>query len=197
MRGLVMLKNNEQKFIDLKDLDKLVPHYWRDRINLLVNKDIPKQPKTSDDVLITKFATFNETDIQQKFYKSFNLMACEMKLEDMGNQLEFVQNDNGDTAGGSLTQIQRMVLYKRKKAEGSRKGFPDCSMLLFNQALNLRDTVFCEVKKISAPSSIHIREEQLEWFLKLNGMGFKSYITNNPIFFRDTVLGEIKNFFKQ
>ena len=192
-----MAKNNEQKFIDLKDLDKLVPHYWRDRINLLVNKDIPKQAKTTDDILIIKFAALKESDIQQYFYKLFNLVANEMKFRHKFNELEFVQNDNGDTAGGSLTQIQRMVLYKRKKAEGSRKGFPDCSMLLFNQALNLRDTVFCEVKKISAPSSIHIREEQLEWFLKLNGMGFKSYITNNPIFFRDTVLGEIKNFFKQ
>jgi hypothetical protein len=120
-----------------------------------------------------------------------------MKFRHKFNELEFVQNDNGDTAGGSLTQIQRMVLYKRKKAEGSRKGFPDCSMLLFNQGLNLRDTIFCEVKKIAAQSSIHIREEQLELFLKLNGMGFKSYITNNPIFFRDKVLGEVRNFFKQ
>tara|TARA_R110000868_G_scaffold29030_1_gene107926 strand:+ start:4081 stop:4653 length:573 start_codon:yes stop_codon:yes gene_type:complete len=189
------MKNNEQKFIDLKDLDKLVPHYWRDRINLLVNKDIPKRPKTSDDTLIIKFAALKESDMQQYFYKLFNLVAQEMKFRHKFNELEFVQNDNGDTAGGSLTQIQRMVLYKRKKAEGSRKGFPDCSMLLFNQGLNLRDTIFCEVKKIAAPSSIHIREEQLEWFLKLNGMGFNAYITNNPIFFRDVVLGEVRNFF--
>jgi hypothetical protein len=74
------MKNNEQKFIDLKDLDKLVPHYWRDRINLLVNKDIPKRPKTSDDTLIIKFAALKESDMQQYFYKLFNLVAQEMKF---------------------------------------------------------------------------------------------------------------------
>jgi len=38
-------------------------------------------------------------------------------------------------------------------------------------------------------------EDQLEWFLKMNKMGFKAYITNNPIFFRDVVLKEIRNYF--
>jgi len=30
--------------------------------------------------------------------------------------------------------------------------------------------------------------------VRLNDMGFKSYITNNPIFFRDVILGEVKKF---
>jgi len=78
-----------------------------------------------------------------------------------------------------------------------RKGFPDISIYLYSANVNLRDTVFCEVKRIGAPSEIHLTEEQLNWFLKLNSMGFNSYITNNPIFFKDVVLKEIKsNFIK-
>jgi len=145
--------------------------------------------------LFPQFATLKESDIQQYFHKSFNATASELKFGNKGLELEFVQNDNGDTAGGSLTQIQRMVLYKRKKAEGSRKGYPDCS-LHFSKLNHYPQTIFCEVKKIAAPSAINLREEQLEWFLKLNRMGFKSYITNNPIFFREVILKEIKDFFK-
>ncbi|MBM5782398.1 MAG: hypothetical protein FJ368_03140 [Pelagibacterales bacterium] len=188
------VKDNEQKFIDLKELDSLVPKEWHDKINLLYNKDIPKQPKTADELIIYRLAQLKETDMQQFFYKSFKFLACEMKLKNMSNELEFVQNDNGDTAGGQLSQIQRMVLYKRKKAEGSRKGYPDCSMH-FSKPNHYPQTIFCEVKKIAAPSGINLREEQLEWFLKLNKMGFDAYITNNPTFFRDVILKKIKNYF--
>ena len=87
-----------------------------------------------------------------------------------------------------------MSLYKRKKAEGSRAGFPDCSMLISDK--NKRDVLFCEVKKIGAPSDVRLTEEQLGWFINLNRMGFKCYITNNPIFFRDVILKEIKEFLK-
>jgi hypothetical protein len=189
------MKDSKQKFIDLKELDKLVPKEWRDRINLLFNKDIPKIPNAADDLIITRLSALKETDMQQFFHKLFNSLACELKFKDNKFNLEFVQNDNGDTAGGSLTQIQRMVLYKRKKAEGSRKGFPDCSMY-FSKPNQYPQTIFCEIKKIAAPSGINLREEQLEWFLKLNKMGFKSYITNNPTFFKKVVLEEIKNYFK-
>ena len=130
------------------------------------------------------------------FYKQAQLLDCELKVQNKFNQLEFVQIDNGDTAGGKLTEIQRMVLYKRKKAEGGRKGFSDVMMPFYSATLNYHDVVFCEVKKIAAPSGINLREEQLDWFLKLNSMGFKSYITNNPIFFKKVVLEEIKNYFK-
>ena len=68
-------------------------------------------------------------------------------------------------------------------------------MYFYSAKLNLRDTVFCEVKRIGAPSEIHLTEEQLDWFLKLNSMGFNAYIINNPIFFRDVVLKQIKNNF--
>lgn len=190
------MKNNEQKYIDLKELDNLVPKEWRDRINLLFNKDIPKNPNTANELIISRLSSLKETDIQQHFHKEANLLACELKAKNKFNDLTFVQVDNGDTAGGGLSQIQRMVLYKRKKAEGSKKGFPDVMMPFYCSNLNYRDVVFCEVKKIAAPSGIHLREEQLEWFLRLNSMGFKAYITNNPIFFKNVVLKEIKDFYK-
>lgn len=185
----------KKEFIDLKELDNLVPHCFRDRIDLLFNKDIPKTPTTPDELLLYRLAQLKESDVQQYFYKEFNALANELKAEDSENGLEFVQNDNGDTAGGQLTQGQRIALYKRKKAEGSRKGFPDISMYIFSNKLNLPLTRFCEVKKIGAPSEIHLSKEQLEWFLKLNNMGFKAYITNSPIFFKKVILEEIKSFF--
>jgi hypothetical protein len=182
-------------YIDIKNIDKLVPKELLHKINFLFNKDIPKEPKTPNDLLIYRLSQLKESDMQQYFYKQVVLLQYELKQLNKFNELEFVQNDNGDTAGGQLSQGQRIALYKRKKAEGSRKGFPDISMYFYSAKLNLRDTVFCEVKRIGAPSEIHLTEEQLDWFLKLNSMGFNAYIINNPIFFRDVVLKQIKNNF--
>jgi len=190
------MKNNKKEYIDLKELPNLVAKEFLPKINLLFNKDIPKEPKTADELILYRLAQLKETDMQQYFHKEFNAFACEMKALNKFNELFFVQNDNGDTAGGSLSQIQRMVLYKRKKAEGSKKGFPDISKYVYSAKINLRDTFFCEVKKIGAPSEIHLGKEQLDWFLKLNSMGFNAYITNNPIFFKKVVLGEIRKMFK-
>jgi len=192
MKGYSNYKND---YIDIKNIDKLVPKELLHKINFLFNKDIPKEPKTPNDLLIYRLSQLKESDMQQFFYKQVVLLQYELKQLNKFNELEFVQNDNGDTAGGQLSQGQRIALYKRKKAEGSRKGFPDISMYFYSAKLNLRDTVFCEVKRIGAPSEIHLTEEQLDWFLKLNSMGFNAYITNNPIFFKDVVLGEIKKIF--
>lgn len=38
------IKKYERKLVDLKTLDQLTPPKWRDRINLLFNRDIPKTP---------------------------------------------------------------------------------------------------------------------------------------------------------
>jgi len=187
----------KKEYVDVKELPNLVPKELLPKINLIFNKDIPKEPKNTDDLIIHRLAQLKESDIQQYFYKEFNVFASEMKYLNKFNELEFVQNDNGDTAGGSLTQIQRICLYKRKKAEGSRAGFPDISMYFYSANLNFRDTVFCEVKKIGAPSEIHLTKEQLEWFIKLNSMGFNAYITNNPIFFKKVILKEIMEYFKK
>jgi len=186
----------KQKFIDLKELDNLVPKEWRDRINLLFNKDIPKIPSNADELIIYRAAQVNESEIQQSFHEQSNNLTRELKAQNKFNELEFVQIDNGDTAGGKLTEIQRMVLYKRKRDEGSKKGFPDVMIPFYSAKLNYRDVFYCEIKKIAAPSGIHLTQEQLNWFLKLNSMGFKAYITNNPIFFQRTILEEIKKYFK-
>ena len=183
------------EYIDLKNIDKLVPKEFLHKINFLFNKDIPKEPKTPNELLIYRLSQLKESDMQQYFYKQAVLLQCELKQLNKFNELEFVQNDNGDSSAGHLSQIQRMALFKRKKAEGSRKGFPDISIYLYSAKLNLRDTVFCEVKKIGAPSEIHLTKEQLDWFLKLNSMSFNAYITNNPIFFKGVVLGNIKKDF--
>lgn len=186
---------SKKEYVDLKQIHKLVPSEYLPKINLLFNKDIPKIPNTADELIIHRLAQLKETNIQQHFHREFNLLACELKMLNKFNRLEFVQIDNGDGAAGNLTNNQRMALFSRKKAEGSRKGIPDIMMPFFASNLNYRDVVFCEVKKIGAPSAIHLTQEQLDWFITLNDMGFNSYITNNPIFFRDVVLKNIKEFY--
>lgn len=191
-----MTNKYKKEYIDLKEINKLVPDHYRHKINLLFNKDIPKEPKNPDELMIYRFAQLTESQIQQAFHTQFNTKAIELKKLNRFNELEFVQNDNGDSAGGQLTQIQRITLYRRKKAEGSRAGFPDIAMLYFCANLNLRDVFYCEVKKIGAPSEIRLTREQLDWFIKLNDMGFNSYITNNPLFFNNVILKKISEMFE-
>ena len=195
LRGWGMKNNYKKEYIDLKELPNLVPSELLPKINLLFNKDVPKTPNTADELIIYRLAQLKETDIQQHFHKEFNAFASEMKALNKHNRLHFIQNDNGDTAGGQLTQGQRIALYKRKKAEGSKAGYHDIDIKVYSAKSNLRDVFHCEVKKIGAPSQIHLTEEQLYWFLESNAMGFNAYITNNPIFFRDVVLGKIKKMF--
>ena len=182
--------------IDIKNLKNLIDKDYLPKINLLFNKDIPKEPKTPDELLLFRFANLKETDIQKYFYSQIQHLALEVIKKDKFNYIEAVKNDNGDAVVSKLTQNQRMAFYARKKAEGFKSGFPDLQILLYNNSINLRDTMYLELKRIDAPSGIHLTEEQLEWFVKLNNIGYNSYITNNPIFFRDVVLKEIKDFFK-
>jgi hypothetical protein len=192
-----IIANKKTDYIDIKNIDKLVPKEFLHKINFLFNKDIPKEPKTPNELLIYRLSQLKESDMQQYFYKQAVLLQYELKQLDKFNELEFVQNDNGDSSAGHLSQIQRMALFKRKKAEGSRKGFFDISIYFYASNINYRDTAFCEVKRIGSPSEIHLSKEQLDWFLKLNSMGFDAYITNNPIFFKDVVLKEIKSNFME
>ena len=53
----------KKNIIDLKELKNLVPTEYLPKINLLFNKDIPKEPKNADELLLTRFATVKETDI--------------------------------------------------------------------------------------------------------------------------------------
>ena len=175
----------KKEVIDVKKLDEITPPEWRGKINLLFNKDIPKNPNTANELIIHNFSKKLETKVQQHFYKEFKLVACEVKFTNKEAELEFVQNDNGGNMG-----IGQKI---KKKAEGSQSGFPDASIYLSNPQSNT--TIFCEVKKIGSPSAIHLTREQFDWFLKLNRMGFDAYITNNPIFFRDVVLKKVRQFY--
>ena len=185
-----------KKTIDVKNLKNLVDADYLPKINLLFNKDIPKEPKTPDELMLLRFAGLKESEIQKYFYSQIRNLGIEIMSKNKLNFIEAVKNDNGDAVVSKLTQNQRMAFYARKKAEGFKGGFPDLTILLFNSRLCLRDTMYLELKRIDAPSGIHLTEEQLVWFVKLNNMGYNSYITNNPIFFRDVVLKEIRNFFE-
>ena len=187
---------NKIKYIDIKKINNLIPKKFQSNINLLTNKDIPQNPKNLDEILLYNIASKKESDIQQYFHKEFNNFANFIETKTKGlSKLIFQQIDNGDSAGGNLNQLQRMKLYKRKKAEGSNAGFPDFMIIYYSNKLNYNNTMFCEVKKIGSPSEIRLTEKQLEWFIKLNEMGFDSFITNNPIFFRDKILKKLENFF--
>lgn len=190
------MSNFEKKTIDVKNLKNLVDHDYLPKINLLFNKNIPKEPKTPDELMLFRFANLKESEIQKYFFSQIRSLGIEIMSKNKLNFMEAVKNDNGDAVVSKLTQNQRMAFYARKKAEGFKGGFPDLTILLFNSRLCLRDTMYLELKRIDAPSGIHLTEEQLDWFVKLNNMGYNSYITNNPIFFRDVVLKEIKNFFE-
>lgn len=190
------MSNFEKKTIDVKNLKNLVDHDYLPKINLLFNKNIPKEPKTPDELMLFRFANLKESEIQKYFFTQIRNLGIEIMSKNKLNFMEAVKNDNGDAVVSKLTENQRMAFYARKKAEGFKGGFPDLTILLFNSRLCLRDTMYLELKRIDAPSGIHLTEEQLDWFVKLNNMGYNSYITNNPIFFRDVVLKEIKNFFE-
>ena len=185
-----------KKTIDVKNLKNLVDADYLPKINLLFNKDIPKEPKTPDELMLFRFSVLKESEIQKYFFSQIRNLGVEIMSKNKLNFMEAVKNDNGDAVVSKLTQNQRMAFYARKKAEGFKGGFPDLTILLFNSRLCLRDTMYLELKRIDAPSGIHLTEEQLDWFVKLNNMGYNSYITNNPIFFRDVVLKEIRNFFE-
>ena len=185
-----------KKTIDVKNLKNLVDADYLPKINLLFNKDIPKEPKTPDELILFRFSGLKESEIQKYFFSQIRNLGIEIMSKNKLNFMEAVKNDNGDAVVSKLTDNQRMAFYARKKAEGFKGGFPDLTILLFNSRICLRDTMYLELKRIDAPSGIHLTEEQLDWFVKLNNMGYNSYITNNPIFFRDVVLKDIRNFFE-
>ena len=190
------MSNYEKKTIDVKNLKNLVNSDYLSKISLLFNKDIPKEPKTPDELMLFRFANLKESEIQKYFFSQIRNLGIEIMSKNKLNFMEAVKNDNGDAVVSKLTQNQRMAFYARKKAEGFKGGFPDLTIFLYNNKFTLLDTMYLELKRIDAPSGIHLTEEQLDWFVKLNNMGYNSYITNNPIFFRDVVLKEIKNFFE-
>ena len=187
-------KDYKKEVIDLSELPELVPAEYLPKINIVVNKDIPKEPKKSTDLILSHFQLYNEGEIQSNFCRMVEELNFELQNKNKFSRAYAVQIDNGDSAGGNLTQIQRINLYKRKKREGSKTGFPDLMIPYYISNINLHNTIYIEVKRINAPSGIRISKDQLKWFLELNNMGFNAYITNNPIFFKEVILKEIRDF---
>ena len=59
------MSNYEKKTIDVKNLKNLVDADYLPKINLLFNKDIPKEPKTPDELMLFRFAGLKESEIQK------------------------------------------------------------------------------------------------------------------------------------
>lgn len=191
-----MPNNYKKEVIDLDQLAELVHKDYLPKINLVFNKDVPKEPKKPNDLILCHFQSYNESETQSAFCKMVEQLNYELQTVNKLNRAFAVQIDNGDSAGGNLSQIQRMNLYKRKKAEGSKAGFPDLMIPYSIRGVNLHNTIFCEVKRITTPSNVKISKEQLKWFIELNDMGYNAYITNNPIFFKNVILQEIRDWLK-
>jgi len=50
------MSDYHKKTIDVKNLKNLVDADYLPKINLLFNKDIPKEPKTPDELMLFRFA---------------------------------------------------------------------------------------------------------------------------------------------
>lgn len=158
-------------------------------INLICNKDIPKNPNTAAELILAIFRNALETKIQQYCHKEFNALASEVRYKYGEKLMEFVQVDNG----GKMGVRQKM----KKKAEGTKDGFPDVQLLLGPpKGSDLEpQVIYIEFKRIGVPSQVIVKDNQLMYHSWLNSIGFKAYITNNPIFFRDVILGEVRKFY--
>ena len=147
---------------------------------IIYNKDIKglekKDTLTTDEMILLRLGQgCLEKVIQETCHNMFNL-----KFE----QGIFVAIDNGDTAGGKLKPYQRIVLYKNKKKLGTKSGFSDVMLIRKGKV------AFVEFKRIGCPSEIDIKPEQLAYQKLLQDMGFKAYITNNPVYFNNVILKE-------
>lgn len=187
--------------------------------SLLYNKDIKeiskkaeRQSISQDEAFLLRLGNALETNIQQICLEIFNdkmgnsgkafetrrisSKDGKYKIEKIRNikaivKALFVQIDNGNSDAGITTQDEglrklmfrrKAVTKRRKAAEGTVSGFPDCLLLRNGRIL------FVEFKRIG---TFKISEEQQYWHDWLNANGFKAYITNNPIYFRDVILKEL------
>lgn len=152
---------------------------------IIYNKDLreiqKKQQISTDELFLLQFASNKKGCLEKQIQEICHIMFCN-KFDGRG----FIAVDNGDTAGGNLKPFQRIALYKNKKKMGTKHGFPDVMLIVKNKI------VFVEFKRIGTPSQIDIKQDQLDYQKWLTDNGFKAYITNNPLFFRDVILKEFK-----
>lgn len=161
-------------------------------INLIYNKDIAALEKKDslkpDELLLVRMKNATETIVQQYCHRLFNEMAEEYRRKFGKEVMVFVQIDNGGKMG--------FAQKKKKKAEGTKKGFPDASLFLGSPCGQFSKVIFVEFKRMGTPSQIQLGDEQVFYHAWLNEIGFSAYITNNPIYFRDVILKEVREFYE-
>lgn len=161
-------------------------------INLLYKNDIVKlcfkNVQTPDDYFLSQFYQALETKVQQACHAMFNQLSLEYEHKFGKKVMEFTQFDNG----GKMGFAQR----SKKKAEGTKKGVPDVILFYGSPCGQYSKVILVEFKRIDVPSKIHISPEQQYYHDWFNSIGFKSYITNNPLFFRDVILQDVRDFYK-
>ena len=173
--------NNIIIIIQLKKIVKNKPLIYNSDIKALSKKD----SLTPDEMLLIPLHNALETKIQTYCHNLAKHLAFDLERKYDKKVIEFIQIDNGGKMG-----IRQKC---KKKAEGTKEGFCDTEMLMGNgkQTKN----IYVEFKRISTPSNVVIKERQQYYHDWLRSIGYEAYITNNPLYFRDIVLGSVKDFF--
>lgn len=127
-----------------------------------------------------------ETKVQQYCKKLFEWSLAEHQMSYAGF---FQQNDNGTDSSKAKNAIMNKM---RKKAEGTISGWPDVSLVLQGGIV-----IYVEFKRIGTPSQIDIKDKQITIHHQLKQLGFKTYITNNPIFFEQVIMKEVVEVIKK
>lgn len=150
---------------------------------IIYNKDI----KASNNPWLLPLVSANESKIQQTCKRFFDTYASSIEMQYKRKLLEFVHIDNGSKSG-----IRHKI---RKKAEGTRAGFPDVMIIASKPDYSQRMVMFLEFKRISTPSSIKIKDNQINYVNWLSTIGFEAMVLNNPLYFeKHILLDRIQNF---
>lgn len=164
-------------------------------INKIHNKILlPNSVLTKDELTLYNESSKKESQIQ---------IACNNIIKDKYGHLKdcninFVQVDNGSKSG--------IAQKKKKKAEGTMKGFPDVVIWIYAKMTtkeymedcNLhkylpikKKQIFIEFKKIG---SYRIRPEQQNYHDFLKKWDESVYFCNNTVFFEKVICKEIEDF---
>lgn len=160
-------------------------------INLIYNKDIKelesKASLTPNELTLLPLKNALETKIQELCHNTFKQLSFDLERKYGKKVVEFIHVDNG----GKMGIRQKM----KKKAEGVKAGIPDVSLFCGSPCGQYSKVILVEFKRIGTPSQIDISEEQQYYYDWFNSIGFKAYITNNPVFFKDVICKEVTDFF--
>jgi len=153
--------------------------------NLVYNADIKristKQSINKDELELIQQANLSESIIQQTCKRIFEEWLLDNKLKGM-----FIQIDNG----GKASIAQKV----KKKLEGTVEGMCDVLILVSN-AEGKTYEAFIEFKRIGSPSQVKPRDSQIETHNKLLELGYIVHLTNNTVFFKNSILKEITLYF--